>query len=307
MEKDFLDGLPVFLEVARQKSFSRAGKTIGISASAVSQTIRQIEGRIGVPLFYRTTRSVALTEAGQELFARVAPAAQELKQAFEHVHSLSPVPKGLLRINVPSIAIRSVLEHVTIDFCKKYPDITLDIVMENRTIDIVEEGFDAGIRLGEMVQPDMVWVLLMGTIRSMLGASPAYLEQYGTPQTLEDLANHNCIQFRLPSTGQPYRWHFMDGEKEIQLATNGNLIVNSTDLMLRAGLDGLGIIYLLNFGSIRYFESGQLVEVLRECSVPEQGLGLYFPRRAQQSTKLRVFVDFLRERKHLFGQSRERV
>lgn len=300
MEKDLLDGVPLFLTVAEEKSFSRAGKIHDISASAVSQAIRQLEQRLGVLLFYRTTRSVALTEAGQALFTKVAPATEDIAQAFKFVQSLSPEPRGMLRINVPSIAIESILEPVIVEFCKTYPDITLDIVLENKIIDIVKDGFDAGIRLGEMVQPDMIWVPLMGMTRSMIAASPDYLASRGTPVTLDDLADHICIQFRLPTSGQPYRWHVLKEGKEVQIATKGNLIINDPGLMLRAGLEGLGLIYLFDFAWKAYFETGALVEVLKQHSISEQGMGLYFPKRAQQSRKLRVFVDFLIARKHLF-------
>ena len=304
MQKQWLTSVPIFLAVAKHESFSKAGIELETSTSAISQAIRQMEDRLGLPLFYRTTRSVALTEAGQALHRRLAPANTEMEQAFDEVRAFSEAPRGTLRLNIPTMAVRNIIEPVVVPFLQTYPDVALDIGVENRNVDIIAEGYDAGIRLGESVEPDMVSVSLYGTINSVILGAPDYLRKRGMPKTIEDLKKHNCIQFRHGPNGPIYRWHMTVEGEEVQIDTTGNLIVADAAIALDAASKGLGLCYYFDFLATPYLESGKLVSVMNDFKVPEEGPCIYFPRRAQQSQKLRVFIDFLKKNSQLLRRPR---
>jgi DNA-binding transcriptional LysR family regulator len=280
--------------IVEHRSFARAAAQLRVSPSALSQTIRGLEERLGVRLLNRTTRSVAPSEAGARLMARLGPAMAELDEAVADAAVSRGRPAGLLRINAPRIAALRFLAPLLGRFHRAYPDITLDIAVDDRITDIVAARFDAGIRLGERLERDMVAVKLSGPIEMMVVATPAYLAAHGTPRSPRDLARHVCINMSMPTSGNLYRWEFERGAQKLEVAVEGPLIVNDPDLALAAALDGVGIAYLFDHQLGRHLERGQLVRVLAAWSPPFPGFYLYHPGRRHTPATLRAFIDFLR-------------
>ncbi|MCJ8142223.1 LysR family transcriptional regulator [Ancylobacter sp. A5.8] len=294
MAHDPLDGLVTFLAVAEHQSFSSAAVRLGVSPSAVSQSIRNLEARLGVALFNRTTRSVSLTEVGTLYFDRVAPSLRELLDAAQEIGEADSAPAGLLRLNVPRAAFMIALEPVLRDFLEAYPGIDLEITIDNRLVDIVGAGFDAGIRFGDLVEKDMVAVKIGPPIAAHVVAAPDYIARYGVPQHPSDLLGHSCIGFRHLTTGQVERWAFVRGDESLELAVRGRLIVNDTVALTQAALDGIGIAYMISGYIERFVEDGRLVRLLEEWSPPLSGFTLYYPDRRRVPLKLRALIDFLR-------------
>ena len=287
-------GLDVFLAVAERGSFSAAAADLGVKPPAVSQQIRQLEERLGTPLFYRTTRAVGLTEAGQRLFERCRPAAEELTSAIHSIGDFRAAPSGLLRLNVPRLALPYVIEPVLPGFRAAYPKVRVEVYVDDSLANIVESGFDAGIRLGSMVDKDMVAVALTPPMRSVVVGAPAYLERRGRPQRPDDLLAHDCICYRQITSGGLYRWEFEDGEQDIAVPVDGALIVNDPWVALQGALDGLGLAYLFDVMTLDHERQGRLERVLASHSVEEPGLHIYFPSRSQVMSKLRAFIDYAR-------------
>jgi DNA-binding transcriptional LysR family regulator len=294
MRQDQLDGLVTFIAVAEQNSFSAAAVRLGISPSAVSQAIRSLEQRLGVPLFNRTTRSVSLTEAGARYLARVAPAVRDLTAASEELDAADGEPAGLLRLNVPRAGYMILLQPVLRAFLEAYPRIDLEIMIESSLVDIVGQGFDAGIRFGDLVERDMIGVRIGPALSAHMVAAPEYLARRGTPLAPRDLLDHECICFRHATTGQIERWAFSRGDEAFELAVPGRLIINDSAALVQAALDGLGIAYMINGYLERFIEAGRLVRVLADWSPPLAGLTLYYADRRRVPPKLRAFIDFLR-------------
>jgi len=285
--------LRAFATIAEHGSFARAASQLGVSPSALSQTIRGLEERLGVRLLNRTTRSVAPSEAGARLLARLIPALADLDAAVADVRALRDAPAGTLRINTTRLAAIHYLAPLIAPFQRAYPDIVLDVLVEDRLVDIVAERFDAGIRLGEMVEKDMVAVKISGDLEMMVVAAPSYLERYGVPETPRDLRHHRCINFRWPTDGSLYRWEFERGEEKLEAAVEGPLIVNEPELAIRAALDGVGLAYLFDYQTRAFVAAGKLVRLLQEWSPPFPGFYLYYPSRRQMPPALRAFIDFL--------------
>jgi len=296
MRRDDFDGLAVFLSVARHGGFSAAATRLGVSTSAVSQAIRQLEERLGTPLFNRTTRSVALTEAGRELLEGVRPATDEIAATLDTVRGLGSRPSGLLRLNLPRAALPWVIEPVLAEFIEAHPELQVEIGVDDALVDIVAAGYDAGVRLGSMVEAEMVGVPLTPPMRSVVVGAPAYFARRGRPETPADLTEHACIRYRLIAGGGIYRWELSIDGRETPVAVDGPLIVNDIDLLLRAALDGVGLAYLYDTHIREHEQAGRLERVLEPYSLEEPGLYLYFPRRAERSRKLRAFIDFVRPR-----------
>lgn len=296
MPQDPLDGLVTFLAVAEHQSFSAAAVRLGVSPSAVSQSIRNLESRLGVTLFNRTTRSVGLTEVGAHYLDRVAPALRDLIAAAEDVGDANREPSGLLRLNVPRAGFMIALQPILRDFLDAYPKIDVEITLDNRLIDIVGAGYDAGIRFGDLVEKDMVAVRVGPPITGFVVASPDYLAARGGPEHPRDLLQHDCIGFRHVTSGQIERWAFTRGEETIELAVTGRLIINDSAALVQAALDGLGIAYMINGYIERFVEDGRLVRLLEQWSPPLAGLTLYYPDRRRVPLKLRALIDFLRAR-----------
>ncbi|RWQ40221.1 MAG: LysR family transcriptional regulator [Mesorhizobium sp.] len=295
MDRDLLSHLPVVVAVARRGGFALAAAELGMSPSAVSHAVRLVEERIGQPLFARTTRSVALTEAGEALVAAAEPALEDIADRMERIRSVKGRASGLLRINAPRIALPLALMPILSAMAERYPDVTVEIVTDERLSDIVGEGFDAGIRLGEMIAEDMVTVRLTQPFRTIVVASPAYVGRLGQPRTLADLSAHNCIGYRLLRSRALYRWDLNDQGKDISVETRGSVVLTDPLSARDMALAGIGLAYLFEPLVRADVEAGRLVEVLRDTSIDEPGLFLYFPRRAAMAPKLRAFIDTAQE------------
>jgi len=293
MATDNLTHLAAFAAVARHRSFRRAGAELALSTSAVSYAIRALEERLGVGLFHRTTRSVSLTEAGQRLMERLQPALGQVSDALEEMNQFRATPAGLLRINAARAAVPTQLSSRLADFLRAHPDVRIEVTENDGLVDIVAEGFDAGVRLHEFVPEDMVAVPLGPPLRGMIVASPAYLAQHETPQHPRDLLRHPCVRFRFAS-GHLYKWQFERGEESLEIDVQGRITLSEQTTIVRAVLDGLGIAYVLEDAARPWLDSGQLVSMLEDWSPPFPGFVLYYPRQRQMTSALRAFVDLLR-------------
>lgn len=295
MDRDLLGFLPTFLAVAETKSFTAAANRLHQSPSAVSQSVRLLEQRLGHPLFRRTTRSVSLTEEGEGLLRRARPALKELSLALEIAGSAKRKPSGLLRLNVPRLAMPMVLEPVLPVMRQRYPELSIEIYCEEASVDIVAEGFDAGIRIGNMTSPDMISVPVSAPLLAILVASPAYLDRRGVPKRLGDLQQHDCINFRLTGSGRIYEWELVEDGRDVEIRAPDSLIINDTIFNLTLALSGLGITYLYAQLAEPYLKEGLLQKVLAKSALKEPPLCLYFPRYANEQPKLRAFIDTMRE------------
>ncbi len=288
-----LPDLLAFAAVARHRSFSRAAAEIGVSRSALSHTVRMLEQRLDFRLLNRTTRSVALTEAGAELLARLMPVLGDLETIFDDLAERQGEPSGLLRITTPESAARLLMRSVVPEFLKRYPQMRLDLAADGRFVDIVAQGFDAGIRLSEAVPLDMIAVPFGGTVRFVAVASPDYLSASPRPAVPDDLAVHRCIRQRLPS-GTPYRWEFEREGQTRNVDVQGVLTLDHNGMMVEAAVAGMGIAYVPETVAKEDLDNGTLVLVLEEWCPPAPGLCLYFPGRRHVPAGLRAFIDVLR-------------
>ena len=295
MDRDLLTHLPVIVAVARRGGFALAAAELGMSPSAVSHAVRLVEERIGQPLFARTTRSVSLTEAGKALVETAAPALQDIAERMDRIRAIKGRPWGLLRLNVPNIAIPLAVTPVVAAMADRYPDVTVELLTDQGLIDIVGEGFDAGIRLGEMIAQDMVTVRLTPPFRAVIVASPAYVGRHGRPRSVADLANHNCVGYRLVRSGALYRWDLTEDGKDVVVETKGNVIVTDSLAAIDLALAGVGLTYVFEPLVRAELAAGRLVQILPQTAIEEPGLFLYFPRRASMAPKLRAFIDTAQE------------
>nr|WP_314073298.1 LysR family transcriptional regulator [uncultured Roseococcus sp.] len=293
MRPPLLDGLPQFLAVAELGSFAAAAHRLGISPSAVSQAVRGLEQRLGARLFNRTTRSVALTEAGARYLQRVAPALREIGAAEEEIGDAARRPAGKLRLDVLRAGHMIVLQPILRDFLAAHPGIELEVTVEAGMIDIVRDGYDAGIRFGDVVARDMIGVPVGPPLSAHVIASPGYLAAHGMPAHPRDLLDHDCINFRHLPSGTLERWDFSRDGESLSLAVAGRLVFNDSALLTQAALDGLGIAYMINGYIERFLEEGRLVRLLAEWSPPIAGFMLYYPDRRRVPLKLRALIDFL--------------
>jgi len=291
---DFAE-LRAFAMVIEQGSFTRAAAHLGISPPALSQIIRNLEQRLGVRLINRTTRSVAASAAGERLMARLGPVLQELDAAVTDIRNSGDRPAGMLRINAARIAVLHFLAPLMTRFHQLYPDITVELRAEDAITDIVAEGFDAGIRLGESLDRDMVALPISGEMELAAVASPDYFARRGRPLTPQDLHRHACIAFRKATDGSLYRWEFERDGNEFTVAVDGAVIVNDAEIGLRLAADGLGICYILDFQAAPYLARGDVERVLADWSPRFPGLYLYYPSRRQMPPALRAFIDFVRD------------
>ncbi len=296
MPQDQLDGLSTFLSVAQHQSFTSAAVRLGMSPSAVSQSIRSLEQRLGVALFNRTTRSVSLTEIGAQYLDRIGPSLLDLLAASEEIGNADREPSGLLRLNVPRAGYMIALQPILRDFLDAYPKVNIELVLDNKLVDIVANGFDAGILFGDLVEKDMVAVKIGPPIAAFIVASPDYIERRGAPEHPRDLLQHACICFRHVTTGQIERWSFARGDEQFELAVSGRVIINDSAALVQTALDGLGIAYMINGYIGRFVEQGRLVRLLVEWSPSLAGFTLYYPDRRRVPLKLRALIDFLRKR-----------
>ena len=293
MAGDDLSILSTLLAVAEERSFTRAAKRLGVSPSAVSHAMRGLEERLGVRLLARTTRSVAPTEAGEQLLARLRPALTEVRDALGQISGLRDTPAGRVRLLMPRFAVESVLAPKLAQFAREYPDILLDVTTDDSRMDIVAGGFDAGIHLGEYIAKDMIAVRVSADHQPVIIGSPVYLESHPRPRSPRDLLQHRCINFQHGSAGL-YRWEFEKGRKSLSVAVTGPLIVDDVVLVLRAALDGVGLAFLAEHQVESHLKSGALIRVLQSWCQPYPGFFLYYPSRRQQPPALAALINVLR-------------
>lgn len=294
MAKPTLADLTAFSAVASHRSFRGAADALGVSRSSLSHAMRALELDLGVRLLNRTTRSVSLTEAGEQLLKRLTPVLRDLDEALDTVADTGGPPTGTLRINANENAVRLLLKTAVPRFLARYPGMALDLVAEGRLIDIVEQGFDAGVRLGESLPQDMVAVRIGDDFRFVAVAAPSYLANRPTPATPDDLAQHRCIRHRLPS-GKLYRWEFAKQGQEVVVNVPGVLTLDHNGLMIEAAADGLGIAYVPETAARAWLDDGRLVTVLDDWCPVIPGLYLYYPGHRHVPAGLRAFIDILRE------------
>ncbi|MBO9549240.1 LysR family transcriptional regulator [Pseudomonas sp.] len=294
MKADNLSDLAVFVAVARERNFTRAAAHLGVSPSAVSQIIRGLEERLGVRLLTRTTRSVTRTEAGERLLQEIAPLLDQIDGCLGALTEFGQHPSGTVRITADEFAARNVIWPKLQSVIESYPDITIELVTDYGLTDIVAERFDAGVRLGGIIDADMVAVPIGPPMRMVTVASPAYLRRYGVPQRPEELMTHRCINLRLPTHGGLYPWEFTCDGNEFRVRVQGPLIMNSSLQILDACLAGAGLAQVTDAHVQAYISSGALEEVLGEWSEMFPGYHLYYPTRRQQTAAFKVVLDALR-------------
>jgi DNA-binding transcriptional LysR family regulator len=288
---DAFDGLSEFLAVAAHASFRAAAAELKVTPAAVSQAVRALETRVGLPLFQRTTRSVALTEAGANFLERLRPAAGEIGEALEALALARGRAVGSLRLSVPRIALDLVIVPVLGEFRRAYPDIRVEIEVDDASVDLAAGRLDAGIRIGEFIARDMIAVRLTPDFRWVVLGAPSYFAQRGRPRTPQDLIRHECIGYRYPTAKAVARWEFVRGGREFSLDPPGSIIVNDHLTMVALARTGIGLAYTANLVAARELASGALENVLGAHLPVKPGLFLYFPARSQTQPKLRAFID----------------
>ncbi|ALJ16212.1 LysR family transcriptional regulator [Sphingopyxis macrogoltabida] len=289
-----LDGIEAFLRVAERRSFSAAAADLGVSPSAISQTIKALEARVGAPLFMRTTRSVGLTQAGEMFHERAAPAYSGLADAYEAARNLGNRPAGRLRINLMRGAVQPLFEPIIAGFCETYPEIELEIYAEDALADLSAGGFDAGVRMGESLDADVIAVRLTGPFRFVAVATPGYLEKYGRPASPDELRGHRCVRMRMGS-GALMPWTFEKGNREIEVGVTGPVIVNDFTAMMVAVRAGVAMGMTAEPVVKAMIAAGELELVLGDHACSTSGLFLYYPSRKQVMPKLRAFIDYVRD------------
>lgn len=290
MPKPDIAGLSAFAEVATLRSFRKAAEVLELSPSTVSHLMRRLEQRMGVRLLHRTTRSVAPTQAGERLLARLRPALEELRGALGEVDDFRGEATGRVRVNAPEQGVRLLLREVVPAFQKKFPQIELDLVIEGRLVDIVKEGFDAGVRLGGTIPRDMIAIPLGGQARFIAVASPRYLARHERPQAPDDLRSHECIRGRLPN-GKLFAWEFEKRGQALAIDVPGALTLNQEGLMIEAALAGLGVAYVFESSVRDAVKARRLISVLDDWCPSFPGAFLYYPGSRSLPAALRAFVD----------------
>lgn len=294
MAKPNLSDLNAFAKIAAHRSFRKAADELGFAPSTLSHMMRTLERNIGVRLLHRTTRSVSTTDAGTRLLSRLRPVLVAFETALEELDDFRDHPSGTLRINTTETAARILLRDVVPLFLQRYPDVTLDLVTENKLVDIVADGFDAGIRLGSAVPQDMIAVRFGGEFRFLAVASPDYLAARGAPGSPDDLMHHTCIRIRMPS-GKLFRWEFLKHGQELTVDVPGPIILDNVELMAMMAMKGLGIAYISNKTVDPYIAEGRLVALLEDWCQPLPGLFLYYPGHRHVPASLKAFIEVLRE------------
>ncbi|MBB1249238.1 LysR family transcriptional regulator [Rhizobium sp. G21] len=288
-----LDSFDVFASIIRCGGFRAAALERGVSSSALSQTMNALEEALGIRLLNRTTRSVSPTEAGQRLLDRLSPALSDIRRAIAEIDELRDSPSGTLRINAPAPAVDHVLCPLAFDFMDAYPDVKIEIISDAAVIDIVERGFDAGVRFGKQLAQDMIALPLGPPLRYVIVASPDYIERHGEPQAPQDLVGHDCIRRRFPG-GTLVTWRFIEGGEDIEIAPEGRLTVSSAQNELQAALAGRGIAHVFDDYARTHIQAGRLVELLSDWSPALPHWFLYYPNRRLPSAAMRAFLDFMR-------------
>jgi len=287
--------LQAFLTVARLQSFSSAARELGVSRSAVSQAVRQLEEQLRVVLLARTTRSVSLTDAGRRLVESAGPAVRQALAALTEVSAEPGEVVGRVRLSVPRAAVPFVITPVLPTFRERHPRVEVEVVIEERFVDLVAEGYDAGVRLTEAIERDMVQVRLTDAFRFVVVGAPSYLARHGTPQRPEDLLRHECITFRMHTTGAVYAWELERGRRTWRVPVRGGVVTNDNPLTVAMAEEGLGLAYAFEPMVAEQLRTGRLERVLEPYAPRVPGYFLYYPSRAQSSPALRLFVDVAKE------------
>lgn len=288
-----LDSFDVFAAIVRCGGFRAAALDRGVSSSALSQTMNALEEALGIRLLNRTTRSVSPTEAGQRLLERLTPALRDIRLAIAEIDDLRDNPSGTLRINAPAPAIDHYLCPLAFDFMNAYPDVRIELISDAAVIDIVEQGFDAGVRFGKQLAQDMIALPLGPPLRYSIVASPAYIARHGMPETPSDLIRHNCIKRRFPG-GTLVTWRFVEGDEDIEISPEGRLTVSTAHNELQAALTGVGIAHVFEDYAKPHLLGGRLVELLSEWSPALPHWFLYYPNRRLPSAAMRAFLAHMR-------------
>ncbi|MGY4319937.1 LysR family transcriptional regulator [Bradyrhizobium sp. JR3.5] len=296
MKRGHLDDLSAFVIVAREGSFTKAAAKLGVSQSALSYTIKQLEARLKLRLLTRTTRSVSPTAAGERLLRSIGPRLAEIEAELAALSELSERPSGTIRITATEYATNAVLLPKLAKLLRSYPDIKVEIICDYGLTDIVTERFDAGVRDGEQVAKDMIAVRIGPDARMAVVGSPSYFRNRREPKTPQELVEHNCVNLRLPTHGGLYAWEFEKGARELKVRVEGQLFFNTTSQMLEAALAGLGLTYLPEGLVQPYINKGRLERVLEDWCAPYPGYHLYYPSRRQPSAAFALLVEALRHR-----------
>jgi DNA-binding transcriptional LysR family regulator len=296
MSRQPINDLLAFLAVAREASFTKAAAKLGVSQSALSHTIRQLEVRIGVRLLTRTTRSVSPTQAGERLLLTIGPRFDEIESELAALSEFREKPAGTIRINAGEHPADTILRPALESLLPRYPDINVEIIVDYGLTDIVAERYDAGVRLGEQVAKDMIAVRIGPDMRMAVVGSPAYFADRRVPVVPQDLTGHNCINLRLPTHGGIYAWEFEKDGRELRVRVEGQLVFNNVALRLNAALAGLGLTFLPENVVQSYVADGRLMRVLEDWCAPFPGYHLYYPSRRQTSPAFALFVNALRYR-----------
>jgi DNA-binding transcriptional LysR family regulator len=294
MEREHWSSLAAFAAVAEERSFTRAAARLGVSPSALSHAVRRLEERLHVQLLARSTRSVSTTNAGERLLGRLRPAIDEIAGAVEDVGRLAGRPSGQVRITASRTAARMVIAPVLPRFVARYPDIVVEVLIEPALTDIVAGRFDAGIRLGESLEKDMVAVPVSGELRMAVVGAPQYFVSQPKPSTPQELRKHRCINFRLPTAGTIYKWEFEKAKRKVEVAVDGQLVFDDEEMVLNAALAGLGLAFLIEDQITPLVKAGALTRVLDDWCHPFPGFFLYYPGRRQASPALAAFIDAVR-------------
>ncbi|GIL41573.1 LysR family transcriptional regulator [Roseiterribacter gracilis] len=288
-----LDGVEAFLRVAQHRSFRKAAAELGVTPSAISQIVRHLEERIGAPLFIRTTRSVGLTEAGEQFLARAKPAFEELVAATQAAREYGQRPAGRLRLSVPRAVVPILLEPLIASFCRTCPEVEVEIAASETLVDIAAEGFDAGIRMGQFIDADMVVVPMTKPFRYVVVGSPDYLAGNDRIAHPDDLRQHACLRLRR-SSGALATWSFNDAGRAIEIAVSGPFIAHDIPTMLGAAIEGVGLAQVPEPVAASPLKSGRLVQVLAKFATMSPGVFLYYPDQRHVTPKLRAFIDHVK-------------
>lgn len=294
MEQLNLRELEAVIAIARRGTFRAAAIDLGMSTTALSHTIGRLEAGLGVRLFNRTTRSVSLTDAGRLFVQQVAPSLQDLHAALETVRSQRETPSGTIRINAAPFAARAIISPLVLEFLRRYPEMNVDLVTEGKMVDIVNDGFDLGVRVASLVPSDMIAVSLGRPQRHAVVGSPDYFAQHPKPVVPPDLLNHRCIRVRLPD-GSLFRWRFEKDDEPVQIDVRGPITLDEAGLVRTSVLEGTGLGYTMEEEVLSEIRAGRLVRVLEDWTPPYPGLCLYYPGRRNLSAGVKAFLDLARE------------
>lgn len=290
-QNETFDGLAEFLAIAKRLNIRKAALDLGKTPGAISLALQRLERRLGVPLFHRTTRKMALTEFGEDLLQRIKPAAQVIATGFEDIAQSSVKPSGTLKLIVERLAIPHIIGPILPAFREAWPNLNVDITVSNRHENFISEGYDAGILIGSYLEQDMIAIRLSPPFKWAVFGSPEYFRKNGRPMVVSDLLHHECISFRRPEKGDIYRWEFTENDGKVKFDPSGKITVNDGELMRDLAVRGAGLIYSSTFHSSRELENGTLEAALLDFSPEEDGLYIYFSKGSKNQPKLRAFID----------------